>query len=59
MLFKIMDLRAYARAKETYEQSVKNETDPMKRPTNAVIDKVRGITFELAKEKIQAKLGTK
>jgi len=57
VIFKIMDLRAYARAKETYEHSLKTETDPMKRPSNPVIDKVRSMTFELAKEKIQAKLG--
>lgn len=49
LLFKIMDLRAYARAKDVYD------TTPMeKRPKNATIEKVSEITMEIAKERIAA-----
>ena len=47
LLFKIMDFRAYARAKETYDST------PMdKRPKNSVIDKVSEITMGIARERI-------
>jgi hypothetical protein len=51
MLFKIMDLRAYARAKEVYDRSLK-EPDMNKRPTGPMIERVRSMEFELAREKI-------
>lgn len=47
LLFKIMDLRAYAHAKEIYD------TTPMdQRPKNSVMDVVGSIKIELVKERI-------
>jgi len=47
-LFKILDYRAYARAKEIYDRT------PMeKRPKNALMSMVSDIEFGLAKEKIE------
>jgi hypothetical protein len=47
LIFKILDLRAYSKAKEIYD------TTPMdKRPKSKLIDKVSEITMELAKERI-------
>mgnify|MGYP003396183637 CR=1 FL=1 len=52
MLFRIMDLRAYAKAKEVYDEGQK-ETDVNKRPKGDLIDRVSSMTFELAKEEIE------
>lgn len=47
LLFKIMDLRAYAKAKETYDST------PMeKRPRNPLMEKVSEITMLIARERI-------
>jgi len=48
LLFKILDFRAYARAKEVYDS-----TSMDKRPKNPVMDKVSEITMGLAKERIE------
>jgi hypothetical protein len=48
LLFKILDFRAYSRAKEIYDST------PMdKRPKNSMMDKVSEITMGLAKERIE------
>lgn len=52
MIFKIIQLRGYARAKEQYDQG-QLESDFSKRPRGQMIDVVRDITFEIAKEEIQ------
>lgn len=47
LLFKILEYRAYSRAKEVYDST------PMeKRPNNALIRKVSDVTMDLAKERI-------
>jgi len=48
LIFKILDFRAYARAKEVYDST------PMdKRPKNLMMEKVSEITMGLAKERIE------
>jgi len=52
LIFKIIQLRTYARAKEQYDQGLQ-EQDLSKRPRGPMIDVVREITFEIAKEEIR------
>lgn len=51
LIFKIIDLRSYFKAKRLYEEGQK-EPDISKRPTNPTIDLVRDIAWELAKDKL-------
>lgn len=51
LLFRIIDLRVYARAKEIFD------TTPVeKRKNTPLMDMVGSVTVELAKERIQRKL---
>lgn len=47
LIYKILDLRAYARAKETYDSS-----PPDKRPRTTAMDLVSEITMGIAKKEI-------
>jgi hypothetical protein len=49
LLFKIIDLRSYARAKKTFEEGQK-ESDISKRPSGPDIDRVTDIVGELMVE---------
>lgn len=45
-------MRAYARSKQIYEEGLK-EPDITKRPRGFNIDKVRDVSWEIAKERLQ------
>jgi hypothetical protein len=51
LIFKIIDFRAYAKAKHAYEEGQK-ETDLNRRPQGPLIDIVRDIDWELNKERL-------
>lgn len=53
-LFKIIEMRAYEKAKQAFDEGQK-EPDVQKRPSGPLIDKVRGIFWELNQEKLKAK----
>lgn len=48
MIFKIIELRAYAQAKDIYDS-----TEMTKRPKTKMMDKVSEITMSLAAERIR------
>lgn len=54
LLFKIIELRNYAKAKTEYEEGLK-ESDLSKRPSGPLIEKVQENVFDIAREKIEAK----
>jgi hypothetical protein len=54
LLFKIIDLRAYAKAYQIFRQGEK-ESDITKRPTGPHIDLVEGFEVELQKERLAQK----
>ena len=52
MLFKILDLRAYWRAKKAYEEDL-HVPEMSKRRNSPLIEEVRARTYQLVKEKIE------
>lgn len=52
MLFKIMNLRAYAKAKAAYDEGQK-ETDLDKRPKGPLIDLVRQTAWQINKARFK------
>ena len=54
LLFKIIGLRSYKKAKEQFDEGQK-EPDLTKRPSGPLFDKVREIEWELNKEKLKRK----
>jgi hypothetical protein len=54
LVFKIIGLRAYARAKGEYEAGLK-EKDLSRRPTGPLIDEVQTNVFAIARKKMEAK----